>query len=168
MRRLSTLCGGRTPTTYLSMRGWNATTDDERLNHLTDQGPIRLQASAFNSCCRVYAPRYRQAALKSFMSRSPSGRGALDMAYEDVRDAFRYFLAHFDEGRPLIIASHSQGSLHAMRLLAEFFDKDPALRKRLVAAYVIGWPVPCGAFANIPPCDRADQTGRFVSWSTYI
>ncbi|AGA89653.1 Protein of unknown function (DUF3089) [Thioflavicoccus mobilis 8321] len=156
------------PTTYLSMFGWNATTDDERLNNLTGWGPIRLQASVFNDCCRVFAPRYRQAALRSFMSRSQGGRNALEMAYEDVRDAFRYYLAHFDEGRPLIIAAHSQGSFHAIRLLAEFFDKDPALRRRLVAAYVIGWPVPCGAFANIPPCDRADQTGCFVSWSTYI
>ncbi len=155
------------PTTYLSMFGWNATTDDRRLNNLTDKLPIRLQASAFNGCCRVYAPRYRQASLKSFFATSAEGRAALYMAYSDVRDAFRYYLEHFNQGRPLIIASHSQGSLHAKRLLADFFDKDPALRHRLVAAYVIGWPVPCRAFATIPPCERADQTGCFVSWSTY-
>ena len=155
------------PTTYLSMFGWNATTDDPRLNNLTAKGPIRLQASAFNSCCRIFAPRYRQASLKSFMSRSPRGPEALDLAYADVRDAFRYYLDHFNRGRPFIIAAHSQGSRHAERLLAEVVDGDPALRRRLVAAYLVGWPVACDAFQHIPPCDRPDQTGCFVTWSTY-
>jgi len=155
------------PTTYLSIFGWNATTDDERLNRLTAKGPIRLQASAFNGCCRIFAPRYRQAGLKSFMSRSPKGHEALQLAYADVLDAFRYFLDHFNEGRPFIIAAHSQGSRHAERLLAEVVDVDPGLRRRLVAAYLVGWPVACNAFRHIPPCDRPDQTGCFVTWRTY-
>ncbi|MGD8307796.1 MAG: DUF3089 domain-containing protein [Chromatiales bacterium] len=156
------------PTTYLSMFGWNATTDDERLNNLTAKGPIRLQASAFNGCCRVFAPRYRQAALRAFMSRSPRARDAMDLAYGDVRQAFLYYLEHLDEGRPLIIASHSQGTLHAIRLLEEFFADDPTLRGRLVVAYLIGWPLACDGLPGIPACERASDTGCFVSWSTYV
>jgi hypothetical protein len=156
------------PTTYLSMLAWNATTDDRRLNRLTANGPVRLQASAFNGCCRVFAPRYRQAALRSFMSDSPRAAQAIDFAYADVRRAFLYYLEHLDEGRPLVIASHSQGTVHATRLLKEFFDRDPALRDRLVAAYLIGWPLTCDEFERIRVCDRAEDTGCFVTWSAYV
>jgi hypothetical protein len=155
------------PTTYLSIFPSNASTDDQRLNRWTDKGPIRLQASAFNGCCRVYAPRYRQAAIGSFIAPGSRGEAALDFAYKDVREAFRYYLEHFSQGRPLIIASHSQGSMHAIRLLEEFFDEDPALRGRLVAAYVAGSAVPCDRYAHIPPCDTPEATGCFVNWSTF-
>ncbi len=156
------------PTTYLSLFGWNAATDDKRLNNLTAKGPIRLQASAFNGCCRVFAPRYRQAALKTFVRPSAKGRAAMALAYSDVRDAFGYYLQHFNQGRPFIIASHSQGSVHARRLLAEVVDPDPELRRRLVAAYLVGCRVACAEFKHIPVCEQADQTGCFVNWRSYI
>ena len=58
--------------------------------------------------------------------------GALDQAYEDVLAAFDYFLANFNDGRPIIIASHSQGTVHGARLLADRFDNNPNLRNQLV------------------------------------
>ena len=73
------------PTTYLSLFGRNATTDDSNLNRWTDVGPIRLQASAFNACCRVFAPRYRQAAIGAFVGGLDKADPALDFAYQDVR-----------------------------------------------------------------------------------
>jgi len=155
------------PTTYLSLFGRNATTDDEDLNRWTDVGPIRLQASVFNACCRVFAPRYRQAGIGAFVRGLDKAQGALDFAYQDVRNAFRYYLEHFNQGRPMIIASHSQGSMHAVRLLKEFFDQDPRLRKRLIAAYVVGSALPCDTYTHIPPCETPDSTGCFVNWSTF-
>ncbi len=41
---------------------------------------------------------------------------AFDLAYEDLKTAFENYLKHYNKGRPIIIASHSQGSLHALRL----------------------------------------------------
>jgi hypothetical protein len=98
---------------------------------------------------------------------TPPSINAFDLAYSDIRKAFIYFLDNCNENRPIIIASHSQGSLHAIRLLQEFFDGTP-LQKRLVCAYVVGYRIKKDAFKNIPVGESADQTGCFVGWRTYV
>ena len=114
---------------------WNSDTDDTALNAFTDRGTIRMQASVFNRCARVFAPRYRQAHVKTFFLKpSDAVQAAFDMAYSDIRNAFSYYLEHENNGRPMIIAGHSQGSFHGLRLLREFFDAGhcaggPASRK---------------------------------------
>jgi hypothetical protein len=75
-------------------------------------------------------------------------------------------LEHFNGGRPIIIASHSQGTLHAARLLKEFIDGQN-LNNKLVCAYLIGLPVPENYFTHIKPCTNEFATGCFVSWRTY-
>ncbi len=156
------------PTTYSGRaRSWNADPDDAKLNRETDETTIRHQASIFNGAGRVFAPRYRQAHLRAFYTKDKrTAARALDLAYEDVRRAFQYYLDHYNEGRPIIIAAHSQGTRHAVRLLKEFFDGKP-LGDRLVAAYLVGWPVRKAQYATIPPCATPDQTGCFVSWRSF-
>jgi len=155
------------PTTYFRRATWNADPADERLNRFTDANVIRKQASAFNSAGRIFAPRYRQATLYSFFDeKSPNGRQALELAYGDVKAAFQYYLKHYNQGRPLIIASHSQGTHHATRLLHEFFDHDPKLRRQLVAAYLIGFKVRTDEYQTIRPCTDSTQTGCYVVWNT--
>ncbi|HEU4719252.1 MAG TPA: DUF3089 domain-containing protein [Bacteroidia bacterium] len=151
------------PTSDHSRDNWNGDVYNAALNHETDHGTIRLQCSVFNESCRIYAPRYRQATLASFTD-SVNGPKAIDFAYEDVKTAFEYYLAHYNNGRPFIIASHSQGTRHAVRLLHEFIDNDPVLRKKLVAAYLIGQDVKNDEYKNIPPADSAAQTGCVISW----
>jgi hypothetical protein len=70
-------------------------------------------------------------------------------------------------GRPFIIAGHSQGARHGLKLVKDLID-DTALREKLVAAYLIGWPVPKNAFDNIPPCETPTQTGCVCSWRTWL
>ncbi|MCW3125935.1 MAG: hypothetical protein JWO03_1593, partial [Bacteroidetes bacterium] len=112
------------PTTYNHGTTWNADVNDAAQNKIVDNRPVKYQATAWNGTCRVYAPRYRQAVLQSFFGPDKaSGPKALDLAYMDVKRAFEYYLAHYNNGRPIVIASHSQGSYHARRLLKEFFDK---------------------------------------------
>ena len=152
------------PTLYFKGKSWNADVDDQQTNGLVDKYTIRQQASVFNGSCKVYAPRYRQATLATFSDSKGNGRKALDTAYNDIRSAFLYYLAHYNHGRPIIIASHSQGTFHAQKLLKEFFENDPKLRKQLVAAYLIGGAVAQNMFANIPQGDSASQTGCFVAW----
>lgn len=158
------------PTSHSSKRSaiyWNAPLMDESINQKTDQSSILYQASLFNGAGKVYAPRYRQAHLQAYYTKNRSkAMEAFQLAYEDVKNAFQYYLEHYNQGRPIIIAAHSQGTTHAKTLIKEFFDGKP-LSRQLVAAYLVGMPVESTYFDNIPPCTTPEQTGCFCSWRTY-
>jgi hypothetical protein len=158
------------PTSYTSdlmTASWNADLSDTSVNHQTDVRSILYQASVFNGSCRVFAPRYRQAHLKAFIAKeSDLSKDALDLAYSDIKRAFQYYLKHDNNGRPIIIASHSQGSHHAVRLLQEFFDGTP-LQQQLVCAYIIGWAFDAGNFHHIPIGDSAAALHCVVGWCTF-
>ena len=149
------------PTTYLKNDVWNAVYDASDKT-APFNGPVLLnQVSAFNDCCRLYAPHYRQASLKGL-----SNSQATDLAYGDVAAAFRWYIAHANNGRPFIIASHSQGTMHLVRLLQQEVLGTP-LQKRLVAVYAIGGYTPASfAELGLPTCEAARQTGCVVSWNT--
>lgn len=154
------------PTMYLKGSKWNADVADEKINRKVDNKPVRFQASAFNESCRVYAPRYRQAIVKVFYDENEDGQKALDLAYEDVKNAFEYYLQNYNQGRPVIIASHSQGTCHSRRLLKDFFD-GKELRKQLVAAYAVGYTITESMYTDLGLCDSFDETGCFISWMSY-
>jgi len=156
------------PTTFTdaSNGGWNADINDPVLNARTDYSTILYQASVFNEC-HVFAPRYRQAHIRVYYSSDTAdARAALDLAYDDLRTAFQYYLDHENHGRPIIIASHSQGSTHAQRLLKEFFENKP-LQSKLVVAYVVGMVIPKNYFTTLPACQDSSQTGCFVGWRSF-
>ena len=165
------------PTTYTKKMGnnkWNAPTNNPKLNKKTDEGSIRNQASVFNGAGRIFAPRYRQAHIQVYYTKDKQeAQKALDLAYEDVKAAFQFYLKfknppRRDNGRrrPIIIAAHSQGTTHAGRLLKEFFDgKD--LGYDLVAAYLVGMPVPKDYFKTIKVCETPTEIGCFCSWRTW-
>ncbi|MDP5170573.1 MAG: DUF3089 domain-containing protein [Bacteroidia bacterium] len=155
------------PTTFMESDQWNANLADTALNLATDARAIKHQASIFNRAGRVFAPRYRQMVYGGFKTEDlESKKKALELAYEDVKAAFEYYLEHWNNGRPIIIAGHSQGAFHARNLLKEYFDGKP-LQEQLVAAYIPGWPVPTDFFAQIPACNSPEQTGCVASWCTF-
>ena len=144
------------PTTDVTGFKGNAELDSKMINNQTDNFPIKFQASVFNESCKVYAPRYRQAALNNFfIKNTEKSQQAFDVAYQDVKEAFEYYLKNYNNGRPIIIAGHSQGSMHAQRLLREFFDGKP-LQKQLVEAYIIGFPTKENQFQFIKVSEAAD------------
>lgn len=146
---------------------WNADINDTDLNQAIDDGTIKNQASIFNGSCRVFAPRYRQAHYSAFTSADKeSCKKSLDLAYEDIKVAFDKYLENFNEGRPIVIASHSQGTIHAIRLLKDYFDEKP-LKKQLVEAYLVGMPIPSNIFKEIPVSKNEKDTGGFVTWNTF-
>lgn len=147
------------PTTYQQSDVWNVAYD-ERSEF--DPAVLLGQASMFNGCCRIFAPHYRQASLRAL----DKSRPAVALAYADIARAFRYFIAHENRGRPFLIAAHSQGAMHAVRLLqAEIIDTP--LQARLVAAYVVGAYAPSDfGTIGLPVCDSARQTGCILSWNT--
>ncbi len=153
------------PTLYMSGKTWNEDLANAKLNKSIDNKPVKYQASVFNASCRVYAPRYRQAKIKAFYDKE-DGEKALDFAYQDVKRAFQYYLDHYNHGRPIIIASHSQGTRHARYLLKDFFD-GTELQKRLVAAYVVGFRFDENMYTSLKPCNNATQTGCYVTWASF-
>ena len=161
------------PTSYLDKtmpEGWNAQLNDTKINIYTDYSSILYQASVFNEVGKIYSPRYRQANIKSY---TPDNRedtlkalAAFELAYQDVKTAFEYYLAHYNNGRPIIIASHSQGSTHSIRILKEFFDGKP-LGKQLVAAYVVGMALDPAMYTSLKACDQPNETGCICAWRTF-
>lgn len=158
------------PTSFLDPRpnSWNATLDDKTSNERA-QLFIKGQASVFNNAGAVWAPRYRQAAFGAFLTTQPEAQKALDAAYVDVLTSFDAFAAAQPADTPIILAGHSQGALHLLRLLRERVAGKPIAR-RIVAAYVIGWPVSRTAdllSLGLPACSAADESGCVLSWASY-
>lgn len=156
------------PTSYLNRSHWNAPLDDREAN---DRAALFLrgQASAFNEAGLVWAPRYRQATFGAFLTSKADAGQALDLAYRDVAAAFDQFLKEAGD-RPIILAGHSQGALHLTRLLHERVAGRP-LAKRIVAAYIVGWPVSKSAdlpALGLPECTAADQSGCILSWQSFV
>src|SRR5579864_3789293 len=125
------------PTTYLQNDRWNAPLQAGGDTALRTNLFVESEASAFSSVGHIWAPRYRQAAFGAFLLNSADAQRALDFAYQDVAAAFDEFLKEAGE-RPIILAGHSQGALHLIRLLREKVAGKPVAR-RLIAAYVVGW-----------------------------
>jgi hypothetical protein len=161
------------PTTYVDPalpNGWSASLKDIALNIKTDYTTILSQASIFNEVGSVYAPRYRQANIKSYYPVSKLDTlyalAAFELAYQDVKKAFDFYLANYNQNKPIIIASHSQGSTHAKRLLKEYFDgKD--LSKQLVTAYVVGMAIDPAEFTTLKSCTTPTETGCICAWRTF-
>ena len=153
------------PTTSAARDRWNDDPADRRLNAWTDMSSIARQASIFNACCRVFAPRYRQA---TFIDVAGQRELALGLAYTDIEAAFDYFLAHHSQGRPFILAGHSQGGYMVAELLEKRIQGTP-LAQRLVAAYAVGMALAEGEaaarFPAIPACTTPSQTGCFMQWN---
>lgn len=156
------------PTTFGEQQSpeWNANIDDSITNYYTDFWAIRHQASIFNNVGKIYAPRYRQAHIKSYYHLEEGGKDAILLAYADIKKAFEYYLEHYNQGRPFIIAAHSQGSTHASFLIRDYIDKTP-LADKMIAAYLVGMSIKKDQYENIPPCLYEHQINCFVSWQTY-
>lgn len=155
------------PTTISKVYGkWNADILDEKLNKKVDNLPIQHQASVFNGSARIFAPRYRQANYEAFMTLgTKNSNQALALAYSDVKEAFLYYLENWNEGRPFIIAGHSQGTFHNIQLIKEVIDTS-ALLNQMVAAYLVGMPVTKSDFNNCQPCQLEEDVNCFISWNT--
>ena len=156
------------PTTYLLTDRWNAPLEVGGDTEFRTRLFVQSQASAFNGAGEIWAPRYRQAAYGAFLLKSDDAERALAFAYADVAAAFDQFLKEAGN-RPIILAGHSQGALHLERLLREKVAGTP-VAKRLVAAYVAGWPISTTAdlpAMGFPACTNANETGCILSWMTF-
>jgi len=155
------------PTVYMSLLSNNAPIDDENYRKDVADFLLTSQASSLNNVGRIYTPYYRQASLWAYLDTEKAREKAFDLAYADVEAAFRYYLEHYNRGRPLFILAHSQGSQIAARLVRENYAK-LHLERILVVAYLIGERIGTRTFATLPPCTTATQTNCFVTWGTVL
>jgi hypothetical protein len=153
------------PTSYFDRATWNAPEGDTTSRQLAELF-VRGMASPFNKSIDVWAPRYRQAAIGAFLTDKPEATQALDLAYSDVLAAFDQFVATVDPNKPIVLAGHSQGAYHLRQLLRDRIA-GKALARRVVAAYLIGWPIAIEQDlpqTGLPACAAPGQTGCIVSW----
>jgi len=140
-----------------------------------ETGVIRAQFARFASVCRTYAPMYRQATLTALRAATTGSPLAVDRAlgYNDVKDAWNYYLQHDNNGRGVVLVGHSQGSSVLTQLIREEIDGKP-IQSRLVSALLLGTSLPVprgkdvgGAFKNIPLCRAASQTGCVIAYASF-
>lgn len=158
------------PTGFLNGSDWNSPLNPNSRTEENTKWMMANQASAYNGSANVYAPRYREASIFRYMG-APEDIAikAMDFAYADVVRAFEYYLANENKGKPFIIASHSQGSTHAFRLVKEKID-GTSLQANMVAAYVIGTLVTnaeAAGLKSVKICDTPEETGCIVHWATF-
>ena len=123
------------------LKEWNFKIDRNTATYQRTELMLATQASAFNNCSNVYAPEYRQATFAAIsQDHGSNSMQALEIAYQDVKLAFEKFINDFSNGKPFFLAAHSQGALHAQRLLSEHCFKN-FFKEKLLSAYLIGYPI---------------------------
>jgi hypothetical protein len=155
-------------TSYNGQRHWNAPINDHGAGVVLARVMLPNYAAPFDAVGDVYAPRYRQASLYTKSTLWDDALEARQFAYGDVQAAFAYYIAYLNHGRPFFLVGVEQGGELGARLLSEVVARDPAVRARLVGAYLIDTVVPADAYgpaAPVPACQSRVQTGCLVAWS---
>jgi len=145
-----------------------------------EKGVVRTQFARFGSQCRLYAPLYRQVtltALREALIGVPPAPEVIEreraVAYNDVVDAWHYYLEHDNHGRGVVLIGHSQGASILMRMIHDEIDGKP-MQSRLISAMLLGtnFPVPKGkeaggAFEHIPLCQSNTQTECVITYVSF-
>lgn len=132
------------------------------------RGAVNMEKGIYDREANFYAPYYRQAALYAYKLSPQEDSSNFAIAYQDVKAAFQYYLANYNQGRPIVLAGFSQGADMVLRLLKDMY-RDKNLQDRLVAAYAIGWRVTPEELAMYPQLKMARSewdTGVIISFNT--
>jgi hypothetical protein len=138
-------------------------------------GVIKAQFARFGSECRTFAPLYRQVTLTALRAGLAGKPMAVDgaLGYNDVVDAWKYYLEHDNQGRGVVLIGHSQGSGVLTRLIRNEIDGKP-VQDRMISALLLGTSLPVpkgkdvgGAFKQVPVCRSASQTGCVIAYASF-
>ena len=136
---------------------------------------IRQQFARFASKCRAYAPLYRQVTLAGLRTMLADGHVVLNrgLAYDDIRDAWRYYLEHDNEGRGFVLIGHSQGSFILAELIHQEIDGKP-IQAHMVSAILPGMTLTVprgkdvgGSFQRVPLCHSVSQIGCLITYASF-
>lgn len=160
------------PTVYINpMPGAPAIVPiDDVLMRTNAVNSFAMLGAVFEDATNVYMPFYRQSNLLSL-----SGKNTAEtLAYQhqeqrtDVFGALDYYFEHYNQGRPFILAGHSQGSMMVKIALREYFKEHADYLDRMIAAYVLGFSITTDDLEANPAlrfAEGADDTGVIVSWN---
>ena len=146
---------------------FNMSMDDEETK-AEFLGATNMEKGIYDEDARFFAPYYRQAGLNAYALSTEEREPYLSLAYEDVKEAFAYYLEHYNEGRPIILAGFSQGGELSLRLLKDCFADDK-VNDLLVACYAIGWSITeeeLEAYPHLRFASGADDTGVIVAFNS--
>ena len=126
----------------------------------------QIQTAVFEESCNVFMPYYRQISMPK-----PGSDYSAIIDYVskfDATDALDYYLNNLNQGRPFILAGHSQGAATLIALLENYMTKHPEALSRMIAAYPIGFAVTKDWLAKtgLKFAEGATDTGVIVSWNT--
>jgi hypothetical protein len=137
---------------------------------------IKQQFARFASKCKPYAPIYRQVTLVGLRRMlAPGATVTLDqgLQYDDVKDAWNYYLKNDNKGRGVVLVAHSQGSFILNRLIHDEIDGKP-IQSKLVSAILLGTTLAVpkgkdvgGSFQHVPLCHAATQTGCVITFASF-
>jgi hypothetical protein len=138
---------------------------------------VKAQFARLGAKCRLYAPLYRQFTLTALRARQsgqplPPGPPAGTTSYDDVIDAWNYYLAHDNKGHGVVLVGHSQGSGVLTQVIAKEIDGKP-VQAKLISAILMGTRLPIdkgkdtGLFKSIPLCKAAGQTGCVIAYASF-
>jgi len=139
------------------------------------QAIARQQAARFSGVCRVFAPVYRQLTLSAILGADPAARAAgAQLAYGDVREAWRAYRRGAGRGRGVVLIGHSQGTFMLRQLVKDEIDRSPSARRQLVSALLLGGNVTVrrgrgagGDFRNVAGCRSSRRLGCVVAYSIF-
>lgn len=156
------------PTIYFAQDGqYNMGLEDEEIKQ-SFVGALNMEKGIYAEQCRMYAPYYRQAALEAYDLSKEEAEECFELAYQDVEDAFFYYMEHENEGRPFVLAGFSQGADMCLRLMKENFD-EAKYQDKLVACYAIGWRITEEEMAEYPHLKFAtgeSDTGVIIAFNS--
>ena len=156
------------PTVYggsESQRNMSLSDSESKVSFLS---AINMEKGIYDADGRFFSPYYRQAGLQVYTMSAKEQETYLGTAYSDVKAAFEYYMEHFNDGRPIVLAGFSQGADHCIRLMKDCFA-DGGTRERLVACYAIGWRLTEEEIKKYPHLKFAqgkDDTGVIVSFNS--
>jgi pimeloyl-ACP methyl ester carboxylesterase len=154
------------PTTYMGMEdGYIVSLENKKVNTRTN-GAVKRQASVFEKTCNIFAPRYRQGSIKTLEMSEKKREPYLQIGVDDMRNAFEYYLKHYNKGKPFILAGHSQGSFIIFSFLCQY--RSMVDDKKLVALYLIGKTITRQDLKRLkfPLADTPEMTGAIITWNT--
>lgn len=129
------------------------------------------QGTVYEESTNVFVPFYRQSNIYqvSGMNQEELEEYQKKEQRTDVYAALDYYFEHYNQGRPFIIAGHSQGSIMTKIVLGEYMQAHPEYYERMVAAYPIGFSITKDWLEEHPYlkfAQGAEDTGVIVSWNT--
>ena len=146
---------------------YNMSMDDEESKD-SFLGATNMEKGIYDDGNRFFAPYYRQAGLNAYELSADEREQYLSFAYEDVKDAFLFYMEHYNDDQPIILAGFSQGADLSIRLLKDCFA-DEDVNDNLVACYAIGWSITEEELEEYPhlrfAADESD-TGVIVSFNS--